>query len=171
MAVSISTVVGSGPFVPIEDATEMRRGDDGAIVIEAYGKEFVGPELWDEIDQLWLFFLQGINDVSHTGSSEWVWPCQYIKLVCSSFDASGETYVEMRLDLDPETPRKVKVKLAELRKAAGDAALIYFDVAERLDPGRRQKYRYDAYKELIAEWQSQDEADNGSSVRHRDGRS
>ena len=156
MSISICTLVGSGPFVPIEDATEMPRegmGRPGTIVINVDGEEFVGAELWDEIDTFWPSILDGVRDVSNTGSGSSHWPSQWIKLIYSSFDSAEETYVHMRLEWDPEQRREAYVKLADLQKAVGDAALAFFDIAERLDPKRFKRREY--YRELIAEWQSQ----------------
>ena len=159
MSISISTVVGAGPFIPIEDATEMPRrgtmGRPGAIVIKVDGEEFAGPELWDEIDTFWPLFLNGVRDVSETGSGTSQWPDQWIKVIYSSFDSAGETYVHMRLEWEPEEPLEAYVKLADLQKAAGDAALVFFDIAERLEPKRFKGN--EGYREIIAEWQSQDQ--------------
>ena len=163
-SIEVSTVLGTGksfPFVRIEDATDMVRqastSRPGAIVISVDGVEFAGPDLFDEIDDFWLSFLEGVDEVRNTGSGSSYWTDQAIQIDYSSFETStGQTYVHMRLVIGrvPVEGREAYVELTTYTKAVGDAAMLFFDKANQLEPERFQREPY--YEALIARWRDED---------------
>ncbi len=159
--IEVSTQLGNcEPFVRIEDATEMVRnshGRPGAIVIAFDGVEFIGPELFDQIDDFWPSFLEGIDALRHAGAGRSRWVDQAIQVDYSSFEASsGETFVHMRLVIGgaPVEGREAYGELRSYCQAVGDAAILFFEKATLLEPSRFPPEVY--YMDMIERWRAED---------------
>ena len=159
--IEVSTQLGTEPpFVRIEDATEMVRnsyGRPGAIVIAIDGVEFIGPDLFDEIDTFWPSFLEGVDELRKAGSGRAEWTDQSIQVDYSSLDtSSGDTFVHMRLVIGnvPVDGREAHAELGAYCQAVGDAALFFFEKATLLEPDRFPPETY--YKEMVERWRNED---------------
>ena len=157
MTVRVSTLLGNGPFVRSEDATEMPTDGTsrpGAIVIEVDGEEFIGTDLFDEINDFWPLFLNGVEDLRANGTGESSWADQWIWVEYAGFETEDQVSVEMLLVVDDVPVQEAEVDLVEFCRAVGDAALVFFDKAETLDPEHFNGY--DAYREMIERWRAED---------------
>lgn len=162
--VRVSTVLGTGqsiPFVRIEDADVMAKQAEtsrpGAIVISVDGVEFMGPDLFDEIDTFWFTFIEGVERVRKTGSGSSLWSAQNIRVDYSAFDrAAGERFLHMRLVVgdDPVEGREAYAPLKDFSSAVADAATLFFEKAHLLDPDRFRKNSY--YQDMIDRWRAED---------------
>ena len=162
--IEVSTHLGTGqklPFVRIEDATEMVKqastSRPGAIVITIDGVEFIGPDLFDEIDTFWPLFIDGVDELRRTGSGTSYWADQAIQVDYSSFEASSnETYVHMRLVIrrEPVEGREAYTSLTAFSQAVGDAAMLFYEKANLLDPERFPRDSH--YEGKIARWRTED---------------
>ena len=160
-SIEVSTQLGTKPpFIRIEDATGMVRnsyGRPGAIVIAIDDVEFIGPDLFDEIDTFWPSFLEGVDDLRKTGSGSSEWTDQAIQVDYSSFEASGGVVqVHMRLVIGRVAVegREAYAELSAYCKAVGDAALFFFEKATLLEPDRFPPETY--YKEMVERWRAED---------------
>ena len=129
----------------------------GAIVITVDGVEFIGPDLFDEIDTFWLMFIDGVDAARRTGSGTSYWADQAIQVDYSSFETSGgETYVHMRLLIDnaPVEGREAYASLKTFTRAVGDAGMLFFEKANLLEPDRFPRNNH--YEGKIERWRAED---------------
>lgn len=126
--------VGDGQFVPMEEA-EVFDGDcrwvPGAIVFTIDGVEVLSFELWDDINWLWPFIVQALDDCRREGRGERYFPDQPLLFRAEMLGSSGQ----MRLSVTGGGVETMAVGPAEeIYEAVAHAALCFFPALYRLCP-------------------------------------
>jgi hypothetical protein len=71
-------------FVPYEECSEIVSDSDyveGAIELTINGVELVNKSMWDYVDQLWAYIIQGVNSLTKGEKFSTYFPDQPIELV------------------------------------------------------------------------------------------
>lgn len=134
--VKIVTFVRAGArLVPIENLERYDGDPDhvaGAISLRIDGAELLGPELWDDVNWLWPFIVQALDEYRRTGSGKRSFPDQPI-----SFSAeSAWTGTALIKVFDGESiERSSTAPDDDLFEEVARAGIFFFEELQRLCPG------------------------------------
>lgn len=126
--------VNDGKFVPFEDV-EAFSGDcrwvPGAIVFRIGDTEVLSLELWDDINWLWPYVVQALDDCRRVGEGERFFPSQPLRFRAESLGGSGQ----IRLSVTGGSIENRAVGLAdEIYGSVAQAVLVFFEALHRLCP-------------------------------------
>ncbi|MBA8824347.1 hypothetical protein FHX42_001694 [Saccharopolyspora lacisalsi] len=121
--VVVQTLIRSrdGSFRSLDESGESRQGEyvEGAIVLTAWGTEILDTGVWDDVDYLWSYISDIVNDLIEGRGSCTCFPDQPIKL---SFENVPRGGVVASVDLGEE--RRImaipKEALVDALRAAGN---------------------------------------------------
>ena len=122
-----------GGFVPAASCTAAPPDPDyveGAIRLAVDGREIIGLEEWDYVDQLWAYIADMVTQLNSSGHAETYFPDQPIKL---SFQATGSR-VLVAAKVGTETKR-ASAPTEEFVRALKKAGLAFFGKMNELAPG------------------------------------
>ncbi|WP_413250464.1 hypothetical protein [Sinomonas flava] len=135
-SISVESYIRMGDaFVPIQEIS--RYGGDreyvpGAISLRIDGIEILGVELWDDVNWLWLFIVQALDDCRRTGFGNRGFPDQPISF---SVRVAGAGQLLVSVTDGESINRKANAVADELYAAVAGAGLEFFAQLERLCPG------------------------------------
>jgi hypothetical protein len=134
--VKVASFVRSGStFVPIENLERYDGDPDhvaGAVSLTVDGTELLGTELWDDVNWLWPFIVQALDEYRRTGSGKRGFPDQPISFSAES--AWNETALLKVFDGE-SIDRSSAVPNEDLFKEVARAGILFFDELQRLCPG------------------------------------
>jgi hypothetical protein len=132
----------SGAFVEIQAATEVRGGRslgrnhvEGCLVLQAEGKELLGPAEWTDVDWLWMFLLDGLEAMAAHRSFETAFPDMPIGLAFRIVERHGHRDL-VKIEVSGLGPRSVSVARQDLLDAMVGSGLVFFENLARLVPAR-----------------------------------
>lgn len=138
MGIAVETYLRSeaGTFTRVAEVAR-HTGDDrhvpGAIELVVDGQPVLDRELWDDVDWLWPFVVQALDDCLTSGVGERWFPDQPILF---RVEAAGESRLLFTVDGGP-IHRVVSADRQEAVRAVAAAALDFFAQLGRLVPGPR----------------------------------
>ncbi|MCB1281555.1 MAG: hypothetical protein KDB18_08525 [Salinibacterium sp.] len=103
----------------------------GAIELSVHGAVVLDRELWDDVDWLWPYVIQAIDECLAFGLGERYFPDQPIVFRVERIGDRRLMFTVQGGAID----RMVAADTAELLAAVAEAALDFFDHLERLVPG------------------------------------
>jgi hypothetical protein len=133
-SISIESFVrlGDGEFTPIREVRPFA-GDcayvPGAIVLSVDGVAVLSLDLWDDINWLWPYVVQALDDCRRTGTGERYFPDQPILFRAKTAGSRGEVLLSVTGE---SLTRKVVVPAHELFPAVAEAGLDFFTELDRL---------------------------------------
>lgn len=136
MSVEIETYLrsASGDFVLVADVPDYsgdNRHVSGAINFVVDGQHVLDQELWDDVDWLWPYVVQAIDECVTSGHGERYFPDQPVLFRA---DRCGESRLMLKVEGGP-IHRVVSADRREVLAAVAAAALDFFAHLERLIPG------------------------------------
>lgn len=151
MTVSVSSHLRlpDGTFKPVANATRVEDCDyvKGAIRLVVDGTELFSLDLWDDINWLWPFVINAMEDCRNSGSGQRYFPSQPLLFEATSL-GSGD---QVRLSVSGgEILRSVVVGGSDIYAAVAHAALDFFSSLERLCPAAWAAHRRNA--EAVESW-------------------
>lgn len=134
MSVEVTTFLRT-PSGPIPIAAVQRYDGEaawvpGSIVLSVDGVDLLSHDLWDDVNWLWPFVVQAVDEGLRTGSGERYFPDQPIL-----FQVSVQGSRVLLTVKGSSKDRTVSADRFELLHALGAGALAFFAELERLVPG------------------------------------
>jgi hypothetical protein len=126
--------IADGTFVPIGEV-DVYAGDprhmEGAIVMTLDGREVLSLELWDDVDMLWPFVVQALDECLTWGLGERFFPDQPIR-----FQVERMSDDQLSVSVSGgRTDNLGTAQRSEFVNAIASAAAEFFRHLERLIPG------------------------------------
>lgn len=122
-----------GGFVPTASCTAAPPDPDyveGAILLTVDGREIIGLEEWDYVDQIWAYIAEMVTQLNSSGHAETHFPDQPIKL---SFQVTRNR-VLVTVETGADTKR-ASTPTEEFVRALKKAGLVFFEKMNELVPG------------------------------------
>lgn len=96
---------------------------EGALSIIANGRQLIGQEAWDYIDQLWSYIVDGIYSVATGSAYTCYFPDQPVKI---SFEPVKPNLIKLTFELNGE--RSAVIERNELIEKFSAAATVFFKI-------------------------------------------
>ncbi|MGW6128726.1 hypothetical protein ACWFNE_01740 [Cellulomonas sp. NPDC055163] len=128
-----------GEFRPIREAG---RHDNsclyvpGAISLIVDGVELLGVKLWDDVNLLWPFVVQALDECRRSGSGQRAFPDQPIHVSAETLQRGGDVLVRITTP-DRTIDRSAVVPADELYAVVARAGIQFFEELRRLCGPRR----------------------------------
>jgi hypothetical protein len=136
-------------FAPIEDVTETPsdpRHVEGAIQLSIDEVPILDNELWDDVDQLWAYIGNMVEELVRSGHASTLFPDQPIEL---TFRRTGNGRVLVSTHVDDDDVRAASVDERELLSALRESGSAFFQKMTTLLPMNAAGYD-DAVRRLNA---------------------
>lgn len=122
-----------GRFVELSEARPVANQDyvEGAIVLQIDGESVLGFDTWDDVNWLWSFLVDAIDDVRAGRAHSLMFPDQPLELKFLPRPGKGSW---IRVEVSTSPPRGRSVEREELVAAFKEAAIDYFEATPRFAP-------------------------------------
>jgi hypothetical protein len=122
-----------GEFVELAEARPVARQDyvEGAIVLEIDGEPVLDVDTWDDVNWLWSFLVDAIEDVRVGKAHTLRFPDQPLELRFLPRPGKGAW---VRVEVSTKPPRGRSVEREKLVAAFKGAAIEYFEATPRFAP-------------------------------------
>ncbi len=125
---------GDGRFLPLDEVDSFDgdcRWVSGAIVLSIGGVEVLSLELWDDVNWLWPYVVQALDECRRAGQGERFFPDQPLRFRAESLGSSGQVLLSVT---GGSIANKAVGPADEIYKAVAQAALAFFAALHRLCP-------------------------------------
>lgn len=127
-----------GDFIPVEHFTGTINDPDyieGAIELVVGRRKLLSIEMWDYVDQLWAYILDGLLELNQKGRFTTYFPDQPIKL---EFVTDGEDSVIVKVKVNEE--RIAVVSRNEFYREIVQAARTFFEALTRVLSAKQDEF-------------------------------